>query len=129
MTPQRFLLVFTTVLVLQSGVFAWQYRDLLYFQQTVAAIRTDQPESFVTHAQTALSRKKLTRQHLDTIAVAADGFGKRDIEIQALERRLELDPEDVQVKLRVADALRRAGRLDDAERMYGDLLRTRNEKP
>jgi pentatricopeptide repeat protein len=61
--------------------------------------------------------------------VAADGFGRRDIEIQALERRLELDPDDVQVKLRLADALRRAGRFDDAERMYGDLLRTRNEKP
>jgi pentatricopeptide repeat protein len=129
MTLQRFLLVFTTVLVLQSSVFAWHYGDLLYFRQTLAAIRADQPESFVTHARAALSRKKLTRQHLDTIAVAADGFGRRDIEIQALERRLELDPDDVQVKLRLADALRRAGRFDDAERMYGDLLRTRNEKP
>ncbi len=58
MTLQRFLLGFTTVLVLQSSVFAWQYQDLLYFRQTVAAIRADQPESFVTHAQTALSRQK-----------------------------------------------------------------------
>lgn len=129
MTLQRFLLGFTTVLVLQSSVFAWQYQDLLYFRQTVAAIRADQPESFVTHAQTALSRKKLTRQHLDTIAVAADGFGKRDIEIQALERRLELDPDDIQVRLRLADAFRRAGRFHDAERMYADLLPSRNEKP
>ena len=129
MTFQRLLLGFTIALLLQGSVFAWQYRDLLYFRQTVAAIRADRPESFVTHAQTALSRKKLTRQHLDTIAVAADGFGKRDIEIRALERRLELDPDDVQVRLRLADALRRAGRFLDAERMYGDLLPSRNEKP
>jgi thioredoxin-like negative regulator of GroEL len=129
MTLRRFLLGFTIVLLLQGSVFAWQYRDLLYFRQPVAAIRADQPETFAAHARSALSRQKLTRQHLDTIAVAADGFGKRDIEIQALERRLELDPNDVQVKLRLADALRRAGRFNDAERMYGDLLRSRNEKP
>jgi hypothetical protein len=44
------------------------------------------------------------------------------MEVAALERRLVLTPGDRALRLRLADALRRAGRLADAESIYLDIL-------
>ena len=128
MTTARFLIGLAIAMLLQGSVFAVQYRDLLYFRQPVTAILRDDPTTFESNARTALTRRKLTRQHLDTIAGAAQRFGKTDIEIGALERRLELDPEEPGVRLQLGDALRRAGRFSDAEALYSDLVRPGSEK-
>ena len=128
MTTSKFLIGLAIAMLLQGSVFAVQYRDLLYFRQPVAAILKDDPTAFESNARSALTRSKLTRQHLDTIATAAQGFGKPDIEIAALERRLELDPKEAGVRLQLGDALRRAGRFSDAGGLYSDLIRPGSEK-
>jgi pentatricopeptide repeat protein len=128
MTTSKFLIGLALAMLLQGSVFAVQYRDLLYFRQPAATIVRDDPATFESNARAALTRRKLTRHHLDTIATAAERFGKTDIQIAALERRLELDPEEGYLRLQLGDALRRAGRFDDAERLYTDLIRSGSEK-
>ena len=128
MTTSKFLIGLAIAMLLQGSVFAVQYRDLLYFRQPATAILKDDPTTFESNARSALTRTKLTRQHLDTIATAAQRFGKPDIEIAALERRLELDPKEASVRLQLGDAFRRAGRFSDAEGLYSDLIRPGSEK-
>jgi hypothetical protein len=129
MTLRRFGIAFVVVLLLQGTLFAWHYRDLLYFRQPVAAIEKDNPATFAAQAESALLRDKITRKHLDTIADAAAGFRLWDIEVRALKKRAALDPRDQQIKLRLADALRRAQRFTEAEQLYAELARSRNERP
>ena len=128
MTTSRFLVALAIAMLLQGSVFAVQYRDLMYFRQPASAIVRDDPATFEANAHAALTRRKLTRHHLDTIATAAERFGKPDIQISALERRLELDPKEAHIRLQLGDALRRAGRLDEAERLYTDVIRSGSEK-
>jgi hypothetical protein len=128
MTTSKFLIGLAIAMLLQGSVFAVQYRDLLYFRQPVTVIVRDDPTMFESNARSALSRSKLTRQHLDTIAAAAHRFGKIDIEISALERRLELDPKEAGIRLQLGDSLRRAGRFSDAEQLYSDLIRPGSER-
>jgi hypothetical protein len=115
MTLRRFLIGLGIALLAQSSVFAWQYRDLLYLRQPVEAIERGGPDKFATFATSALTRQKLTRHHLDTIAEAARKFGRSDIEIKALIKRFELDFDEPQVRVRLADALRRGGFFSQAE--------------
>jgi thioredoxin-like negative regulator of GroEL len=128
----RFLLAFAVAVVAQAGVFAWYHSDLLYLRRPVSAIVADDAAVFAERAGIALARPKLTRQHLDTIASAAKQFGQSTQEIQALERRLAKDPADMQIKLRLADALRRRGDFNRAEALYQEVLAhapARDRKP
>jgi hypothetical protein len=43
--------------------------------------------------------------------------------VRALWRRVDLDPRDEQIKLQLADALRRSGALAESEALYRDVLR------
>lgn len=122
MTIPRFLTALFIALLIQVGVFAWYQDDLLYFRQPVSAITRDDVHRFADHATGALKRTGLTRQHLDTIADAARTFGQTSLEVDALTRRLALDPSDIPVTLRLADALRRAGRFAQSETLYHRVL-------
>lgn len=122
MTIPRFLLVFAIGVLLEASVFAVYYNDLLFLRQPVAAIAGGSRDRFVTQATHALGRSKLTAEHLETIAAAAEALHAPDLEVRALERRAAGDPQNESVRLRLGDALRRAGRYDRAERVYLDLL-------
>jgi hypothetical protein len=127
---RRFLLAMTAALLLQGTVFAIYYDDLLFLRQPMPEITSGPAERFAEHAVAALGRRHLTVKHLDTIAGAAQAFGLHDVEVTALERRLVAAPEDRSGRLRLADALRRAGRLSAAEAIYLDVLAsTENERP
>jgi thioredoxin-like negative regulator of GroEL len=126
MTIKRFLVVLLLALVLQGMAFAVYYDDLLYLRKPVPALVND-PQTFEHNARLALNRSSLTRVHLDTIAAAAKGLGDATLEVQALERRAVKDPRDRAVRLRLADALRRAGNYDGAEREYQKLLAQETE--
>lgn len=121
-TIPRFLIALVVAVLAQAGVFAWYNSDLLYLRRPVSAIVTDDANVFRQHAGGALARPNLTRQHLDTIATAAQRFGQSTEERQALERRLAKDPSDMQIKLRLADALRRQGDFNRAEALYQEVL-------
>ena len=129
MTGRKLLIGFVLALGLQGTVFAWQYRDLLYLRQPAAAIEREGRDSFVRNALSALSRNTLTRRHLDTIVDGAAHFNTPAIEIRALIRRSELDPSDARIRMRLGDALRRAGQFDAAERVYNEILSSNARRP
>lgn len=124
MTLPKFFVTLGLITLLQSGVFAWRYSDLLYLAQAESVIANSSPETFAQNAEAALERTTLTRRHLDTIATVARKFNQPGFEVRALWRRVDLDPRDEQIKLQLADALRRSGALAESEALYRDVLRT-----
>ena len=123
MTLPKFFVTLGLVALLQTGVFAWRYSDLLYLGQAESVIANSSPETFAQNADAALARTTLTRRHLDTIAAVAKKFNQPGFEVRALRRRLELDRRDEQIKIQLADALRRSGALAESEALYRDVLR------
>lgn len=119
---RRFVLILGAALLLQGTAFAVYYDDLLFLRQPLRRITAGSSDTFAGHARAALERPKLTVKHLDTIADAAATFGLHDVEVAALERRLTATPDDWRVRAKLGDALRRAGRLAEAEAVYLDLL-------
>ena len=128
MTIPRFLIALFIAFLIQVGVFAWYQDDLLYFRQPVSAITRDDARRFASHAMGALARPGLTRRHLDTIAETAHAFRQTSLEVDALTRRLAMDPSDVQVTLRLADAQRRAANFARAEALYRGVLGNAQDK-
>ena len=124
MTLRRFYLTLGLVALMQSGVFAWRYSDLLYLGQSESIIANSSRDTFARNAESALERPSLTRRHLETIAAVARKFGETSYEVRALRRRLELDAHDEPLRLELADALRRSGALAEAEAIYRDTLHT-----
>ena len=123
MTLPKFFITLGLVALLQSGVFAWRYSDLMYLGQSESAIANSSAETFAANAEAALARQALTRRHLDTIAGVARKFNQPGFEVRALWRRVDLDPRDERIKLQLADALRRSGALAESEALYRDVLR------
>lgn len=124
LTGSRLAVTLGMALLLQAGVFAWTYQDLMFFRQPVAAITKAGPEAFEQHAVEALNRAQVTQRHLETIADAAMAFKSPAVELRALERAVKADPTDMHLKLRLADALRRSGQLPRAEVLYREVLKT-----
>ena len=122
MSIRTFITAFVVALLLEAGGFAYYYSDLLYLRRPAANLLTDSAASFADHATSALDRRRLTRQHLETIAKTAQGFNLPGIELRALRRRSELDPLDANLRLRLADALRRSQHFGEAEQIYLDVL-------
>ena len=123
MTLPKFFITLGLIAVLQSGVFAWRYSDLLYLGKAESDIANSSPETFAQNAEAALARTTLTRRHLDTIAGVAKKFNQPDFEVRALRRRVELDVKDDHLRIQLADALRRSGELAESEAVYRDVLR------
>ena len=123
LTSSRLILTLGFALLLQAGVFAWTYQDLMFFRQPMAAIVEAGPEAFEVNAVEALNRPLVTRRHLETIADAAHTFKSPAVELRALERAVKVDPTDGALKLKLADALRRSGQLRRSEALYRQVLK------
>ena len=121
-TIRRLVAAFIVAVIIEAATFAIMFDDLLYLRQPPEAIAAGSLETFERHASDALRRDRLTAHHLETMAAAARAFGRYDLEVHALERRAQQTSTDPTVQLRVADALRRAGRLGEAEQLYLDVL-------
>lgn len=121
-TILRLVAAFLVAVILEGAAFAIYFDDLLYLRQPADVIAAGSLETFERHAAAALRRDKLTARHLETMAAAARAFGRYDLEVQALERRAQQTSTDLSLKLRIADALRRAGRLGEAEQLYLEVL-------
>ena len=122
-TGSRLGIALGVALVVQACVFAWRYQDLIYFRKPVAEITASGSDSFEQHAAEALSRSQISKQKLETIADAAGTLKSPAVELRALERAVKADPRDMQLKLKLADALRRSGQLPRAEALYQDVLK------
>lgn len=122
MTARRLALVAMMALAIQGAVFAYYYDDLLFLRQPVDVVASAPTEVFRAHALNALDRTRLTRRHLETIAAAAQRQHAIDIEVRAAERLAHEYRADGSARLRLADALRRAGRFAEAEAIYLDIL-------
>lgn len=118
---KRFLVVIVLGMLLEVGAFAYVNRDAL-------AVMTDWPlwsngqEAFEARAHRLLGQAKVPRQGAETIATQARARGLTALEAQALGTLCRQNPGDDILALRYADALRRAGDLAEAERVYGSLL-------
>jgi len=122
MTFRHFVLLLGLAVAAQAAVFNRSYTDLLYLRRPVATLAQAPVEEFRAQAESALGRQGLTRHHLDTIAEAARRAGQTDIEVRALERLTALHPTDTAIALRLADAWRRTGRLEEADAAYRRIL-------
>jgi uncharacterized protein with von Willebrand factor type A (vWA) domain len=122
MTFRRFVLFLTLAIVGEVGVFAASYQDLLFLRQPSAALLASPPGVFEARADHALRRKQLTRQHLDTIATTARAFDLPGLERRSLERAVAEHPTDIDLRLRLADAMRRGGDLVRAEQLFQAVL-------
>jgi hypothetical protein len=118
---KRFLGVVAIGTFLELGAFTYVNRDAL-------ALTTNWPiwdtgrAAFEQRADRLLRRPKVTRTQVETIAGQAHALALPAIEARAFGVFSERDPHDRAIKLRQADALRRAGDLHRAERVYLGLL-------
>lgn len=122
MTFRHFVLILGLAVAAQAAVFTRYYTDLLYLRRPVTELARGPVEEFRAQAESALRRQGLTRHHLDTIAEAARQTGQADIEVRALEQLAALHPHDTVISLRLADAWRRTGRLEEADAVYRRIL-------
>ncbi len=117
----RVLATMALAMVLEAGVFAFWHRDLLWLRSADVS-SPSQREAFVRHAEKALQRPTLTRAQLEAIANRAQRVDAAYIEVRALELSVTAFGAERGLQLRLADALRRAGQLERAEKMYLELL-------
>lgn len=122
MTFRRFLVFLILAIACEVGVFAASYQDLLFLRQPSASLLASSPAMFEAHADRALRRKQLTRQHLDTIAATARALELPDLERRSLERAVKEHPSDIDLQLRLADAMRRGGELARAAQLFQSVL-------
>jgi len=122
MSFRHFVLLLGLAVAAQAALFNRYYTDLLYLRRPVSVLAQGPAEEFRAQAESALGRQGLTRHHLDTIAETARRTGQADLEARALEQLAALHPTDTAIALRLADAWRRAGRLEGADSIYRRIL-------
>lgn len=121
MTIRRFVMVLVALVALQAAAFGVWYRDLLRLRRPVAELASD-PAAFRDTAGRVLTRSSLTRRQLETLVDGATRAKDAAIQEAALRRIVEQDPEDESARVRLAEVLRRQGRLDEAARLYAGIL-------
>ena len=124
MSRRQFLLIVVLLGCVELAVFEWRFHDLIYLARPVAALAREAGERFVPRANRALARPTLTRANLETIAQTAAARNDRDLAIRALTRLAHEYPSDARVHIRLADGLREAGRLEEANQVYRQAIAT-----
>ena len=120
---RRLIVMFVLVTALQVLAFRYLHRDLFWIARAAAA---DAPVAGVRESATrVLARQKLARRYAEAIVRATDRDGLRDVHTAALARLAAEHPDDVDVQLRYADALRVEGRLDDAAAIFARVVEAR----
>lgn len=112
----RLVTVLAVFVAVELGVFYWRHHDVVRLSVSRATVVAD--AEFPAAARSVLARDRISRRVLERVADVAHERQEFDLQVRALERIAGTYPEDGQVRLRLAEALRDAGRLDEAERMY-----------
>ena len=122
MSRMRFVPLILAAVAIELVIFRHVYRDLLYLQQPATKLAEGPRERLQEYGSKALSRRTLSRRHLETIVRAAWQTGDRALHAQALARLARDYPNDPEVQLRWAESLRLAGRLDEAAAIYYKIV-------
>ena len=118
---KRFLGFVVIGIAVEMLTFAYVHADAL-------ALTTGWPfwetraDLFEQRAERLLRRHPVTRKEVEAIATQARVLRHPSLEARALGIFSEKEPADRELRLRYADALRRAGKLKDAKRVYTELL-------
>ena len=118
MSSMRIAPLILAAVAIELGIFCHVNRDLIYLQQPATQLAEGPRERLQEYGLKALSRRTLSRRHLETIARAAWQAGDRALQAQALARLARDYPDDQEVQLRWAESLRLAGHLDEAAAIY-----------
>lgn len=120
---KRLLIVMVAATVVQVIAFRYMHRDLFWLDQPAAA---HAPVAMTRQtAEATLARPRLSRRHAEALVRATDRDGLRDLHLAALFRLAQDHPGDPEVMLRLAEALRQQGRLDEAARQFSRVLELR----
>jgi Flp pilus assembly protein TadD len=122
MTRRRLVSTLLVALMLQAGLFGVLYRDLLWLNGSLTVLQAAALESARRTAGAVLERKHVSRRHLESLALATNRPELLAEHVQTLTRLRELSPDEPTVALRLADALRRARRHDEARALFMDVL-------
>lgn len=120
----RFARLMVVGLVLEGLMFAFWYRDILAVRQGAheATASAASRDDFARTAAAVLGRKKVTRDTLERVAREAYVLRLPQTEVAALDAAFRQSPNDVELQLRLADALRRTGDFARAEDLYASVL-------
>lgn len=123
MTTLRWTSWVLVAVAIEVAVFQYAYHDLIWLNRPVAELQAAPLDAVAPRVQSALAREHLTRQHLETMAAATAAQPTLlDDHVTALERLHRRDPRDLHLHVRLADAYRRAGRLDAARALLTEVL-------
>jgi len=114
----RFGLLVAILAVLELAAFDWRYKDLVYLSRPASALEHASTGDFRTFADRALARPTLTRATLEVIAQTATARHDDMVMFPALRRLAREYPDDGSVNLRLAEALRGVGHIEEAEPYY-----------
>jgi len=112
----RLVTVLAVFVAVELGVFYWRHHDVVRLSVSRSTVVAD--AAFPEAARAVLARDRISRRVLERVADVAHERREFDLQVRALERIAGTYPEDGRVRLRLAQALRDAGRLDEAERTY-----------
>jgi hypothetical protein len=112
---RRLLTVLSVFILVEFAVFYWRHHDMVRLSLSRQTVIGD--PGFSQEAASVLVNDHISRRVLDRIADVAEARGERRLQIQALERIVSEFPEDPAARIRLAQALREAGRIEEAERV------------
>ncbi len=122
MTLSRFLAALAVLAAVETATFvSWNW-DLVYLSQPRSSLVAATDGAFRANAYRALKRERLIRRHLESIADVSAERRDKDLHLVVLRRLATEYPTDAGVLQRFGDALRLAGRFDEAERVYRRVL-------
>lgn len=104
----------------ELAVFYWGHRDVVLLNQPTEALVLD--ARFPDAARSVLARERVSRRVLERVAHVARQRHELELHVDALERIVDSALDDAEARLRLAQALREAGRLEEAERIYREQL-------
>jgi thioredoxin-like negative regulator of GroEL len=116
MSAARLLVALAVLVGLEAGIFYVRHADVVRLSRSRTAVVAD--EGFTEAAQSVLARERVSRRVLERVADVAHERRAFELQVRALERIVAAVPADGDARLRLAEALRDAGRLDEAERIY-----------
>ena len=120
MLPRFFALIVIGVLV-ETLAFTYFHHDVLALTAELP-VADRSASAFEARADRVLQKPGVTRAQVEAIATQARTLSLPSVEARALGEYGNKHPEDRALRLRQAEALHRAGDLQQAKRVYLELL-------